>query len=367
MGVVTIVGTDKGAVILRSNDARERWEISDLLFRGWVVTSATRDAGGRYYVGATHEVYGAVVMLSDDLSSWRQIEKGPRYGPNDAGSEAHNLIIREAGSARHLDKIWKLYAAGDSVYAGVSEAGIFCSEDRGESWLPIAGLNDHADRANWIPGFGGLCAHSLLIDPSNPDRIWCGISAVGVLRSDDGGRTWAEKNVGVRGGEGHCVHGLTHDPNVPDTLYRQDHRGMYLSRDAGDQWELIENGLPMGELFGDMQAVFGFPIEFDPASGSVYAIPLEGDSYRFPHEGRLRVYRSRNEGASWEPLSEGLPDANVYTSILRGAVSLDQLDPCGVYFGTASGTLYASRDGGDAWQQIPCVLPRILCVEAFGD
>ena len=371
MSVVVIVGTAKGAAFLRSDSSRTRWEIEGLRMKGWVVTAATQDDGGRYYVGVTSPIFGAAILVSDDLEKWRQIEKGPRY-TGEPGNEAHNRIIGQMDpigmmkpGIRYLDQIWKLHAIGDVVYAGVSEAGIFRSRDRGESWQPLEGFNDQASRPDWGPGAGGLCLHTLLVDGRNPDRIWCGVSATGAFRSEDGGQTWTDANEGVSKSEGYCVHSMTHDPNDADVIYRQDHRGMYRTRDGGRSWESIENGLPVAELSDGRRCVFGFPIAMDPHTKAVYAIPLEGDGYRFPHGGALRVYRTTNGGESWEPLSSGLPDGDTFTSILRGAMSVDGLDPCGVYFGTSSGTVYASNDRGDSWIQIPCTLPRIFCVEAF--
>ena len=371
MGFALLVGTNKGAALLRADASRQSWAINALRFKGWIVTAATRDHGGRYYVGVTSDVYGAAILTSDDFSDWRQLETAPRYQPTDLGNAMHNRVIgatdpmgRLDAKSRNVDQIWRLHAVDDAVYAGVSEAGLFRSDDRGKSWEPVRGLNEHATRADWLPGFGGLCAHSILTDPGDPARIWVGISAAGVFRSDDGGETWAGKNDGVATSEGFCVHALTHDPEHPDVIYRQDHRGMYRSRDAGDSWQLIENGLPIAQLAENHRCAFGFPIAMDPASNAVYAVPLEGDNFRFPPGGKLRVYRTQDGGEHWEPLSRGLPDDS-YASVLRGAMAVDALDPCGVYFGTTAGTLYASRDGGNSWAQIPCVLPRILCVEAF--
>ncbi|MEE9606157.1 MAG: exo-alpha-sialidase [Myxococcota bacterium] len=370
-GVVVIVGTAKGVAVIRSDAARERWSVSALQLKGWIVSAATRDPQGRTYLGVTSDVYGAVILVSEDLEAWRQLERGPRYAPGDPGNQEHNRVIRSGdvagryrGSNRHVDQIWKLHAAADVVYAGVSEAGLFRSDDRGVSWSVDGGLNQHPTRSDWGPGFGGLCLHSLLCDARDPRRLWVGISAAGVFRSDDGGGSWAAKNDGVSANEGWCVHSLAHDPNRADVIYRQDHRGMYRTDDGGDSWQLIEDGLPEAELSDGHRCAFGFPISFDPGSGSVYAVPLEGDNFRFPPGGALRVYRTRDGGQRWEPLSKGLPGQS-YAPVLRGALAVDGLDPCGVYFGTTAGSIFASRDGGDSWLQLPCTLPRVLCVEAF--
>lgn len=371
MGVVLIVGTAKGTALLRAEASRDRWTVEALALKGWIVTAATRDPMGRYYVGVTSDVFGSAIVVSDDLETWQQLENGPRYAPTDVGNEEHNRIIgatdpfgRYKGTGRHVDQIWTLHAAGGWIYAGVSEAGLFRSNDRGKSWEVVRGLDAHPDRASWGPGFGGLCAHTVLADARDGNRLWVGISAAGVFRTDDGGKTWAGKNDGVQRGEGFCVHSLAHDPNHADVIYRQDHRGIYRSADGGDSWQLIERGLPLAELSEGIRCAFGFPIEIDPASGSVYAVPLEGDNFRFPHDGRLAVYRTRNGGESWERLAKGLPE-HCFANVLRGAMAIDGLDPCGVYIGTTAGSVFASRDGGDSWTGIPCTLPRVLCLAAF--
>ena len=349
MGLLVIVGTEKGAFLARADLGRREWTIDGPLFKGWKVTAAFRDARGRYFLGVTSAVYGATVQISNDLQRWRQAPAGPSY---------------PQGGERRLRQIWRLHAAGPALFAGVDEAGLFRSDDEGETWGPVPGLNDHPTRAAWRPGAGGLCAHAIVTDPARPERMWCGISAVGVFRTDDGGLTWHPKNQGVpviiedkvHKDIGYCVHALAQDPHAPATIFRQDHRGMFRTRDGGERWERIEQGLPSG---------FGFPLVIDPTAGALFAVPLESDEYRMPPEGRLRVYRSRNGGDSWEPLTRGLPQAHVYAAVLRGALAGDGLDPGGIYVGTTAGTLYASRDSGDTWEALPATLPRILCVAAM--
>jgi hypothetical protein len=370
MGVAVIVGTQKGAVILSSED-RRRWETSPLLLKGWLVTAATRDTAGRTYLGVTHDVWGAAVMASDDLESWEQLEGAPRYGADLRGNEEHLRIIgamdpggQFTGGGRYVDQIWKLHADGRTLYAGVSEAGLFRSDDGGKSWKVSEGLDQHETRPDWGAGFGGLCAHTVLTDASNPERIWVGISAAGVFRSEDGGRTFTEKNDGVNKAAGYCVHSLAHDPNDADRIYRQDHRGVYRTDDGGDSWEVIESGLPISELGDGHRCTFGFAIKMDAATGRIFVIPMEGDSFRFPHSGRLAVYHSDDGGDSWSESTNGLP-ANFYGNVLRGAMAVDGLAPCGVYFGATSGFVYGSNDRGDSWQELTSSLPKILCVEAF--
>lgn len=349
MSILAIVGTAKGAFLLRSNERRERWTLEGPLFKGWKATAAARDHRGRYFIAIASDVYGAALQMSIDLEQWRQIDNGPSY---------------PKGGPRKLNQIWKIFAGKDSLYAGVDEAGLFRSDDGGETWRPVEGLNEHPTRSAWQPGAGGLCAHAILSDPRDPRRMWCGISAVGVFRTDDGGRTWTSKNQGVRvvvedkehKDVGYCVHGLVQDPSNADTIYRQDHAGMYRTNNRGDTWEKNEDGLPSG---------FGFPIVIDPLTRSLFAAPLVSDEDRVMPEGRLRVYRSRNGGDSWEPAASGLPQEHVYTGVLRGAMAVDGLDPCGVYLGTTSGTIHISSDLGTKWTSLPYILPRVLSVSVF--
>lgn len=351
MGVVGIVGTDKAAFLVRSGSDRKAWKIEGPLFKGWKVTASARTPSGRYLVGTASQVYGPALHVSDDLKTWRQIEKGPAW-PKDAD--------------RKLNQIWTIVPAGDRIYAGVDEAGLFESTDDGETWTPVKGLNEHESRPAWFPGAGGLCLHAILVDPKNPKRVWCGISAVGVFRSDDGGATWALKNDGIppvvedkdHKDLGRCVHALVADPNNADVIYRREHNGMFRTHDGGESWERIENGLA---------SWFGFPITMDRATGALYVVPLESDEYRIPKDGAMTVCRSRNHGDSWETLSNGLPQENAYMGVLRGAMDADQLDPCGIYIGTTAGSLHVSSDGGDSWSQLPCTLPRVLSVKVFAD
>jgi photosystem II stability/assembly factor-like uncharacterized protein len=338
MQIRALIGTDKGGFVLRSDAARTQWDVEGPLFKGWKMTAAARGPSGRFLAATASEVYGHAVHVSDDLETWRQIDAPPQWP--------------ESVEGRKLNQIWTLVPAGDRWYAGVDEAGLFTSDDDGETWTPVDALNEHATRGSWFPGAGGLCAHSVLVDPKNTDRIWCGISAVGVFRSEDGGATWHTKNEGIPAviedkthkDIGRCVHAMVADPDDADLIYRREHIGMFRSRDGGETWERNEQGLA---------SWFGFPISMDRDTRTLFCVPLESDEYRVPVNGALEVYRSTDGGDSWQACGNGLPGAHAYTSVLRKAMDVDHLAPCGVYFGTTSGTVYVSNDAGASFTAIP--------------
>lgn len=354
MTVLLLVGTAKGVFIAESDGDRSDWEVRGPYAKGWKAYSVTADTrGGKpvLWAGLASDVYGPHLQRSDDLGrTWVAVDSGPRFAD---------------GGPRKLRQIWALQPGpGDgTLYAGVAEAALFESRDGGATWTLNQGLEQHPTRERWAPGAGGLCLHTVLLDPKNPKRQFVGISAVGMLRSDDGGRSWQVRNEGVKPVAleespkypeiGRCLHKMVQDPQNPNHLYQQNHTGVYRTRDAGDHWERIENGLPSN---------FGFPIVMHPRdSRTLYVIPQESDEFRLFNDGRVGVYRTRSGGDSWHAVGRGLPADN-YAGVLRDAFGADSLDPAGLYFGTSSGQLFASADEGESWRLLPAQFPRILAV-----
>jgi photosystem II stability/assembly factor-like uncharacterized protein len=344
------IGTRKG-LWTAEFDASGPWRIAGPFFKGWKVTAVERLSTDDYLVATGSDVYGPALHRGSPQSGWIQLPEGPAFEP-DAG--------------RKLIQIWTLSCRGDVCYAGVAEAGLFRSDDQGSTWTSVSGLNDHPTRAGWIPGAGGLCAHTIMIDPADENRMWCEISAVGVFRTEDGGKTWLPRNSGItrvipdehHDDIGYCVHALAADPSDSSTIYRQDHTGMYRTTHRADTWTRIESGLPSG---------FGFPLVVDNATGNLFCFPQESDEYRISVGGRVRVYRSSDRGDSWHACTRGLPQEHAYMGVLRSSMAVDSCTPCGVYFGTTSGRVFASGDDGESWAELPCCLPRILCLEVFTD
>jgi serine/threonine protein kinase len=353
-----LVGTTKGAFLLRSSPSRKRWEAGGPYFHGDAVYAFTFDGReGRHRLWAsTHSVlWGTVLRSSEDFGkTWRTPEEAPIRFP--------------AASGMSLKNIWQIALGPDerpeTLYCGVDPAALFESRDDGESWSLVRGLFDHPHRARWQPGNGGLTLHTILFDPSNADRMYAGISSGGVYRTDDGGKTWQARNKGIRvtftperyPEFGQCVHKFAFHPARPERLFLQNHWGLYRSDNGGESWEDIAHGVPSD---------FGFPVLVDPEDPDcVYVIPVESDEFRCTPEGQLRVYRTRNAGGAWEPLSRGLPQRNSYETVLRDGLTADSFDPTGIYFGTRSGRLYGSRDNGKSWELILEGLPPIVCVKA---
>jgi len=357
--ITLLVGTTQGAFFFSSDRDRRDWRMAGPHLRGWEVYSLVGDSrhGRRLFAGTHHKTGGATIQVSEDFGqTWRPVEAGPQYP-------------RESGFV--LTRFWQL-ALGhasqpETLFAGAEEAGLFVSHDRGETWAELSGLTSHPTRPHWVPGAGGLCLHTILIHPQDPRRMWVAISAAGVFRTDDGGETWKTCNKGLHYldvGEptpevGYCAHKVALDPENPDVLYMQDHGAVNKSVDGGDSWFRIEEGLGQE---GDER--FGFPIAVS-RTGDLYLVPLKSSEERTARDGRLVIYRSTNHGESWHPVKGDFAAATMYVNVLRDALTVDPLDPYGVYFGTTTGELFFSLDRGDTWQQIPGRFPRITTIKAW--
>jgi photosystem II stability/assembly factor-like uncharacterized protein len=355
-----LVGTNKGIFLYTSDEGRKRWELKGPFLNGWEAYSVLGDSrqGNRIFAGTSHAAYGATIRVSDDFGeTWRQIAEGPRYA---------------AETGFGLKRIWQLVPGApsqpDTLYAGAEDAGLFVSHDRGETWRELDALTKHPTRPQWFGGAGGLCLHTILIDPHNPQRIWVAMSAVGVFRSEDGGETWKVCNRGlnrIATGQpdesiGYCIHKMMASPHDPDTIYMQEHCGVFMSTDAGDSWVAIEEGLT---LHGDDRP-FGFPIAVGP-NGDMFLIPLESSEKRSMRGGKLLVWSRRPGDAKWEPIGDVMPEEQRHVSVLRDAMAIDALDPYGLYFGTNSGEVFCSLDRGVTWDRLPGQLSRILCVKPW--
>ena len=356
--VLLLVGTNKGAFLLRSSRDRSKWDVAGPYFHGQGVYAMAYDGrSGRHrlWVSANNMMWGTFLRSSDDFGKiWTNpLEASIRF-PAESGASLRNIWQICPGRKEEPEKL----------YCGVEPAALFESADGGDSWSLIRGLYDHPHRPRWMPSNGGLILHSILPDPCNKDRMYVAVSSGGVYRTEDGGSTWQARNHGVRvvflpekyPEFGQCVHKIVLHESRPERLFLQNHWGLYRSDNCGDTWQDIANGVPWD---------FGFAMLMHPHDADcVYIVPVESEEFRCTPEGHLRVYRKRNAGASWEALDRGLPQKGAYETVLRDAMTSDSLDPAGIYFGTRSGKLYGSRDEGKAWNKIVEGLPQILCVKA---
>jgi len=354
-----LVGTMKGAFVFRSDGGRVNWEQAGPYFPGRSVYAMAYDGRKgrqRLWAAVNSLHFGSFLSQSDD------------FGKTWSDPERYNIKFPE-GSDVALKQIWQIaeghQSKPDTLYCGVEPAALFKSNDAGETWELEQGLFNHPHRPQWQPGGGGLCLHTILPDPVNDKRLFIAISTGGVYRTDDGGLNWQPRNNGVRAqflppGQqypewGQCVHKIVSHPSNPQRMFLQNHWGLYRSDDGADSWTDIANGVPSD---------FGFALEIDPHDAdTAYIIPIESDEFRCTPEAGLRVYRTRNAGASWEALTEGLPQEDAFETILRDGLKADQSDPTGLYFGTRSGKLFASKNGGDSWTTIAEGLPPITCVK----
>ena len=364
-GIRVLVGTRKGTFILSSDGKRDRWDISGPHFAGWEIYHVKGSPAdpNRLYASQTSGWFGQVIQRSNDGGkTWEPVGNKFSYD----GVPGTHQWYDGTQHPWEFKRVWHLEPSltdPDTVYAGVEDAAMFRSVDGGQTWQELAGLRE-AKGHLWQPGAGGMGLLTIVLDPSDPSRIYIAISAAGVFRTDDAGKTWRPMNSGLKSqGElpdpeaevGHCVHRIAMNPARPDVLFMQKHWDVMRSDDAGASWQ---------EISGDLPSDFGFPIEVHPHEpDTIYVIPIKSDSEHFPPDGKLRVYRSRTGGNQWEALTKGLPQRDCYVNVLRDATAVDSLDPCGVYFGTTGGQVYASANAGDSWAPIVRDLPAVLSVE----
>jgi photosystem II stability/assembly factor-like uncharacterized protein len=365
-GVRLLVGTRKGAFILTSDAARRRWEVAGPHFGGWEVYHLKGSPADpdRLYASQSTAWFGQVVQRSDDGGrSFEPVGNDFSY----QGVPGTHQWYDGTPRPWEFTRVWHFEpspAAPDTVYAGVQDAALFRSDDGGATWVELAGLRGHGSGPSWQPGAGGMCLHTILIDPGDDRRMWVAISAAGVFRTDDGGDSWRPVNRGLRSATladpdapvGHCVHRVAMHPARPTVLFMQKHWDVMRSDDGGESWQ---------EISGNLPSDFGFAIDVHAHEpDTVFVVPIKSDSEHYPPDGQLCVYRSRTGGHEWEPLGTGLPSRHCYVNVLRDAMAVDALDPCGVYFGTTGGQVYASADGGDTWEPVVRDLPAVLSVEA---
>jgi len=360
-----LVGTRKGAFILTSDAKRASWDVAGPHFAGWEIYHLKGSPANpnRVYAAQNSSWFGQQIQRSDDGGkSWLPVGNKFAY----EGTPGTHQWYDGTPHPWEFARVWHLEPSltnPDEVYAGVEDAALFRSADAGQTWQELAGLRGHGSGSSWMPGAGGLCLHTILLDPVNAQRMFVAISAAGAFRSDDTGKTWRPINRGLHSDYipnptaevGHCVHRLAMHRARPNVLFMQKHWDVMRSDDGGDSWHEISGNLPTD---------FGFVIDVhahDPET--IYVVPIKSDSEHFPLDGQLRVYRSRSGGNEWEPLTKGLPQRDCYVNVLRDAMAVDTLDPCGLYFGTTGGQVYASSDGGDSWSAIVRDLPAVLAVE----
>jgi photosystem II stability/assembly factor-like uncharacterized protein len=363
--VRVLVGTRKGAFILTSDGKRENWKVDGPHFAGWEMyhLKGSPPDPNRIYASQSSGWSGQVVQRSNDGgATWEAVDNKFTYD----GVPGTHQWYDGTPHPWEFKRVWHFEPSltdPDTVYAGIEDAAIFKTTDGGKSWGELAGLRGHGSGPQWQPGAGGMCLHTILLDPSDHQRMYIAISAAGAFRTDDGGATWKAINQGLRSQYipdpnaevGHCVHRIAMHASRPDTLFMQKHWDVMRSDNRGDNWHEVSGNLPTD---------FGFVIDVNANEPeTIYVVPIKSDSEHFPLDGKLQVWRSKTGGNEWEPLTNGLPQSDCYVNVLRDAMAVDSLDKCGVYFGTTGGQVYASADGGDTWNAIVRDLPAVLSVE----
>jgi photosystem II stability/assembly factor-like uncharacterized protein len=360
-----LVGTKKGAFILTSDGKREKWDVSGPHFAGWEMyhLKGSPVDPNRIYASQSRGWFGQLVQRSNDGGqTWEAVGNKFEYDGVPGTHQWYDGTPHPWAFAR----VWHFEPSlsdPDTVYAGVEDAALFRSTDGGQTWKELSGLRGHGTGPKWQPGAGGLCLHTIILNPSDSNRMYIAISAAGAFRTDDGGETWKPINQGLRSTFipdptaeiGHCVHHVAMHPSRPNTLFMQKHWDVMRSDNSGDLWQEVSGNLPTD---------FGFVIDVHAHEPeTIYVVPIKSDGEHFPMEGKLQVYRSRTGGNEWEALTKGLPQSDCYVNVLRDAMSVDSLDKCGIYFGTTGGQVYASKDAGDSWNAIVHDLPAVLSVE----
>jgi photosystem II stability/assembly factor-like uncharacterized protein len=380
--VRVLVGTKKGAFILSSDAARKNWEVTGPHFAGWEIYHLKGSPAdpNRIYASQSSGWFGQIIQRSDDGGkTWNTPGSNPSelVGPEGMPRGESNKFVYEGDAGTHkwydgtqhpweFKRVWHLEPSltdANTVFAGVEDAAIFKSIDGGASWKELPGLRK-AKGNLWQPGAGGMAVHTILLDPKNANRMFIAISAAGAFRTDDAGKTWKPINRGLKSKwelpdsdaeVGHCVHRIAFHPSRPDTLFMQKHWDVLRTDNAGDEWR---------EVSGNLPSDFGFPIDVHAHEPeTIYVVPIKSDSEHYPPDGKLRVYRSKTGGNEWEALTNGLPQKDCYVNVLRDAMAVDQLDDCGIYFGTTGGQVYCSPDGGNSWNAIVHDLPAVYSVE----
>lgn len=364
-GVRVLVGTRKGAFVLTADGKRDSWEVAGPHFPGWEVyhIKGSPVNPDRLYASQTSAWFGQLIQRSDDGGkSWSPVGNQFTYD----GVPGTHQWYDGTPHPWEFKRVWHLEPSLtdlDTVYAGVEDAALFRSTDGGQVWTELSGLRGHGSGPKWAPGAGGMCLHSIILDPADPNRIYIAISAAGAFRTDDGGATWKAITKGLHSlyipdptaEVGHCVHHIAMHPSRPDVLFMQKHWDVMRSDNGGDLWHEISGNLPTD---------FGFVIDVHAHEpDTIYVVPIKSDAEHFPIDGKLQVFRSRSGGNEWEALTKGLPQSDCYVNVLRDAMAVDSLESCGVYFGTTGGQVYASRDSGDHWEAIVRDLPPVLSVE----